>query len=356
MLHIIRDRIVPTDWEEAKNLEIPKVTGLPPAKWWGADEDRCLLLGICKHGYQQYLAMRNDPEFCFYGKKYDDSQAGGLEDDDTANEKNDDGDSIQDSTETLKAPTNVIARKTYNKKDDDDSDYDDNRNEESEDEDDEYLGKQKVYIWPSKADIGMRLRRIIAAFLRERATTGRRRRYQDGTPTRGRTGNTRAGSRRRAAAGELSNRWTKKNKSDFLKTLMSFGVERDGDDYRWDRFKEIANLDKKSDDALTNHLKEVVTSCEDAVKRHATESSNNAAASALGADTETPASSPKDTNSRESSPDGNDGNEGDVISFDKARRSLKRIEQMNTIREKVLTNPGLDEILMKARKTSGLPR
>lgn len=28
--------------------------------------------------------MRNDPEFCFYGRKYDDSRAGSLEDEDSA--------------------------------------------------------------------------------------------------------------------------------------------------------------------------------------------------------------------------------------------------------------------------------
>ncbi|KAI8384576.1 SNF2 family N-terminal domain-containing protein, partial [Radiomyces spectabilis] len=84
MLHIIRDKIVPKDWEEAKELAIPKVTGNAPAEWWGEEEDRSLLLGICKHGYQQYLAMRNDPEFSFYGRKYDDSKAGPLEDEDSA--------------------------------------------------------------------------------------------------------------------------------------------------------------------------------------------------------------------------------------------------------------------------------
>ena len=84
MLYLIRDKIVPKRWEDAKVLSIPKVTGSSPAPWWNDDEDRDLLLGICKHGYQQYLAMRNDKEFCFYGRKYDDSRAGSLEDEDSA--------------------------------------------------------------------------------------------------------------------------------------------------------------------------------------------------------------------------------------------------------------------------------
>jgi hypothetical protein len=363
MLHLIRDKIVPEDWEEAKVLEMPKVTGSPPAPWWGENEDRCLLLGICKHGYQQYLAMRNDPEFCFYGRKYDDSQSGVLEDDDTAgNDKNDDADS---SRQTSVEPVNVIAKKTYVKRDDD-SDYEDKKDGDYFDEED---SKNKVYVWPSKADIGMRLRRIIAAFLRERAHSTRRRRMQEKVQkkesdrqSRQRQKETRVAQRQRAKQNEVSNRWTKKNKSDFLKTLMSFGVEREEDDYRWDRFKEIAGLEKKTDDSLTLHYKETFAACEEAAKRHLSENGGYGAGSSAagGADIDTPASSPKDTMdaaSRESSMEPNDGNDyGDIVPYDKARRAIKRIEQMNMIRERVLTHPDLDLILTKARKTSGLPK
>ncbi|RCI00137.1 hypothetical protein CU097_010915 [Rhizopus azygosporus] len=164
MLHIIRDKIVPNDWEEAKKLEIPRVTGSPPAPWWKADEDRDLLLGILKHGYQQYLAIRNDPEFCFYGKKYDDSQTDVADDDEPKNE-----DSLLETEE--KKPI------TYAPKDED-SEYEEKNEEEEAVAEEEEAGsdKNKVYVWPSKADIGMRLRRIIAAFLRERASNTRRRR------------------------------------------------------------------------------------------------------------------------------------------------------------------------------------
>jgi hypothetical protein len=365
MLHLIRDKIVPTDWEEAKALEIPKVTGLPPAKWWGENEDRCLLLGICKHGYQQYLAMRNDPEFCFYGRKYDDSQSGVLEDDDAppSNDKNDDADS---SRQTSVEPQ-IIAKKTFVKRDDD-SDYEDEKDKDYSD-DEEYDGKPKVYVWPSKADIGMRLRRIIAAFLRERANSTRKRKLQEKVEkkesdrqTRQRQKETRAAQRQRARQNEASNRWTKKNRSDFLKTLMSFGVDRDGDEFQWSRFKEIAGLDKKTDDSLTLHYKETFAACEESVKRFVSEGGNASASIAANADGETPASSPKenmDAASRESSAEPNDNTKDDadnVIPYDKARRALKRIEQMNTIREKVLLHFDLDLLLLKARKTSGLPR
>ncbi|KAG0788881.1 hypothetical protein G6F16_006870 [Rhizopus arrhizus] len=167
MLQIIREKIVPNDWEEAKKLEIPRVTGSPPASWWKSDEDRDLLLGILKHGYQQYLSIRSDPEFCFYGKKYDDSQTDGGEDDEPKNDQ---------ALETEEKKPITFGTK------DEDSDYEDKNNGNETDEE-EYIdsSKSEVYIWPSKADIGMRLRRIIAAFLRERVTTTRRRRARDGS-------------------------------------------------------------------------------------------------------------------------------------------------------------------------------
>ena len=34
---------------------MPRVPGNYPAPWWGADQDRDLLIGVCKHGYQQYV-------------------------------------------------------------------------------------------------------------------------------------------------------------------------------------------------------------------------------------------------------------------------------------------------------------
>jgi hypothetical protein len=34
-------------------MYMPTVVGASPAKWWGADHDRDLFIGICRHGYQQ---------------------------------------------------------------------------------------------------------------------------------------------------------------------------------------------------------------------------------------------------------------------------------------------------------------
>ncbi|KAI9346673.1 SNF2 family N-terminal domain-containing protein [Pilaira anomala] len=310
MLHMVRDRIVPKDWALAKVLPIPKVTGSLPCDWWGESEDRDLLLGICKHGYQQYLTMRKDKEFCFYGKKFDDSKAGTLQEDDDET-----GVSAQDDT------------------------YDTGSTGED----------STVYVWPSKADIGMRLRRIIAAFLREQGNDNRRRRgVTSGEPT---TGNsTSGGGGGRSGTGRSSrrttdsgNRWQKKNRGDFMRTILSFGVETvPGDpNIRWNRFREISGLENRTDASLDLYYYKFIAACKEIMKKQqkATE---------------------EDQKSRESSEEATavateELELVDTIPYDKARRALKRVDQMKKIREQVVVDPDYDTSIMKARKTSGLP-
>ncbi|KAI9305451.1 P-loop containing nucleoside triphosphate hydrolase protein [Cunninghamella echinulata] len=377
MLYLVRDRIVPKDWEEAKLLPIPKVTGNPPSDWWGDNEDRDLLLGICKHGYQQYLTMRNDPEFCFYGKKFDDSKAGSLEDDDTA--------PTSPTGNDVDTPTKPF----------------DNMNTETD---------GQVYVWPSKADIGMRLRRIIAAFLREQANDLRRQKImekeqlkEDSRLERQRQREVRQASKRQTRRGGAVHRWHKRNKADFLKTVLSFGVETvPGDpNIKWDRFREISGLDNRPDDVLDAYYQRFVSACEEILKRQKpqTTSNNNnnnnnddeggggddsPAPSAThvhlsnGGDQDTQMTSRESsvdpTSSLTSNPSNNNNNsitqetreesvasaeqddvDLDLVPYDKARRSLKRIGQMKRLREQVMVHPDFEVNLMAARKTSGLP-
>ncbi|CAO0790446.1 unnamed protein product [Mucor circinelloides] len=307
MLHMVRDRIVPKDWEEAKRLPIPKVTGSLPCDWWGESEDRDLLLGICKHGYQQYLTMRKDKEFCFFGKKYDDSKAGTLqEDDDDLDKHQDDGSDFGGSDDAT------------------------------------------IYVWPSKADIGMRLRRIIAAFLREQGLEKRRRALADGAvagkspaAAGGAGGGSSRSSRQRSRAGDSGNRWQKKNRSDFLRTILSFGVETvPGDpNIKWDRFREISGLDKRTDASLDAYYVKFMTACKEIMKRQQQKTEED------------------DQKSRESSEEAaaEEVELADQIPYDKARRALKRVDQMKKIRELVVVDPEFENSLERARKTSGLP-
>lgn len=296
MLHMVRDRIVPKDWQVAKVLPIPKVTGSLPCDWWGESEDRDLLLGICKHGYQQYLTMRKDKEFCFYGKKFDDSKAGTLQEDDDEG-----GLGTQDESYDVSTTG----------------------------------GDATVYVWPSKADIGMRLRRIIAAFLREQGNENRRRR---GTAAIGGAGRSTGRSSRRAT--DSGNRWQKKNRGDFMRTILSFGVETvQGDpNIRWDRFREISGLENRTDASLDLYYYKFIAACKEIMKKQQKATDD-------------------DQKSRESSEEAatEELELVDTIPYDKARRALKRVDQMKKIREQVVVDPDYDTSIAKARKTSGLP-
>ena len=51
MIYNIRDRICPT-----ADTVIPEIVGAPMPAWWGSDEDRDLLRGVIKYGYQRYVS------------------------------------------------------------------------------------------------------------------------------------------------------------------------------------------------------------------------------------------------------------------------------------------------------------
>lgn len=46
-------------------MHIPKMLGSAPAPWWTINEDRDLLIGLCRYGYLQYAKLWTDPDLCF---------------------------------------------------------------------------------------------------------------------------------------------------------------------------------------------------------------------------------------------------------------------------------------------------
>lgn len=58
-------------------------------------------------------------------------------------------------------------------------------------------------------------------------------------------------------------RWTRADEESFRRTVASYGVEFDPatKSLRWGRFRALAHLDTKSDDALTDYLKAFMAMC-----------------------------------------------------------------------------------------------
>lgn len=50
-------------------MRVPRgVDSAPPRLWWDTECDVSLLVGTYVHGYENYLAMRSDPQLCYVDK------------------------------------------------------------------------------------------------------------------------------------------------------------------------------------------------------------------------------------------------------------------------------------------------
>ena len=47
---------------------IPPPCDSPPVSWWDNEADKCLLLGVYKHGYERFNVMRMDPCLSFLAR------------------------------------------------------------------------------------------------------------------------------------------------------------------------------------------------------------------------------------------------------------------------------------------------
>ncbi len=122
-------------------------------------------------------------------------------------------------------------------------------------------------------------------------------------------------------------KWTAREEADFLRTVLAFGVEysRSERRYVWDRFRQLARLEKKYDDALTEYFVAFVAMC----KRRAGRK--------LSAEEELLQASVE------------------AIPEEKAKKVLERVELLNHLREDVIVNPELDERMRVCDTAQDLP-
>ncbi|KAI8589488.1 SNF2 family N-terminal domain-containing protein [Geranomyces variabilis] len=336
MMYTIRERIKPT-----KETEMPKVAGAPPVGWWGPTQDLHLLIGIAKHGYQQYDKIRMDPELCFFSQTFADlpgagAGAGGA----AARGAGDDNasDALDNDGAELKAE----------KGDESDGDFADEPKEfiaetpASEPASGaatpaldvaETASTSSGLHFPSPSDLGFRLRRIMSAFQKLLNAEARESAKKQLAVERSRAKQEKEQQRIRLKELDFS----RKEKQDFHKTLMSYGVEtvpgqpgvRD-----WRQFKDLSNL-RKSVETLEDHYLKLMASCEEVIR--------------VTEEAEAGLIDPPPQDDKEKDPD--------AITYDRAKKLIKRLEQMRVLREDVLPQPQLDDKLAALRRhgRSGLP-
>ncbi|KPI93852.1 Chromodomain-helicase-DNA-binding protein 7 [Papilio xuthus] len=285
-------------------MRVPRgVDSTPPRLWWDTECDVSLLVGTYIHGYENYLAMRSDPQLCFVDKlgPPDDAECTDIKSEERKVRGSVVGD--EDCTDEVSSGAGATSPTASPRPD----------------MDEEARG---THLWPSMQDLNTRLRRLITAYQRNYKREELKMQQRAKMERRGRMD--------QLARDEVSQwRWTRADEEAFRRTVASYGVEFDPatKSLRWNRFRSLARLDSKSDDALTDYLKAFMAMC----KRQCGLSVGEA---------ELPTRADL---------------KAEPIGEERAIATLERIDLLRVLREEVAPHPALEARLALAERSLDTP-
>uniref|UniRef100_A0A8B9RJ70 Chromodomain helicase DNA binding protein 9 n=1 Tax=Astyanax mexicanus TaxID=7994 RepID=A0A8B9RJ70_ASTMX len=313
------------DGAEASEIDIsipdPDHSELP-ALWWDAVADKCLLIGIFKHGYEKYNTIRADPTLCFLDR------VGRPDEKAIAAEQR--GNDFMDgydrflSAEQLYKYLLVLLLTVFL--------YVCVEGGSVLDGGGGTLGAGMGAYWPSQSALTARLRRLITAsqrFTKSRQILQIHKTQQIMAPslcplppTITETLNPKM-----VAKIERQQRWTRREEADFYRVVSTFGVVFDPDlgRFDWTKFRAMARLHKKTDESLQKYLCSFNAMCRRVCRLPARE------------DIVDPSLSIQ------------------PITEERASRTLYRIELLRQVREQVLRHPQLYERLSLCQTGPDLP-
>ncbi|XP_012659382.1 chromodomain-helicase-DNA-binding protein 6 isoform X2 [Otolemur garnettii] len=316
----------------ARELDVP----LPdidymeiPVDWWDAEADKSLLIGVFKHGYERYNAMRADPALCFLDKV-------GMPDEKSLSAEQ----GVTDGT------SDVPERGNTDKEDNAEDKLDglQKQMESSSEGGDGIFGEKKDESraaqdgsdpdkspWPVSSALTARLRRLVTIYQR----CNRKELCRPEILGPGNQGYwVQEEMFRRTSEMDLINkeaqkRWTRREQADFYRTVSSFGVVYDQEKkaFDWTQFRIISRLDKKSDESLEHYFYSFVAMCRSVCRLPAWKDSGPPDATIYI----------------------------EPITEERAARTLYRIELLRKVREQVLKCPQLHERLQLCRPSLYLP-
>ena len=112
------------------------------------------------------------------------------------------------------------------------------------------------YPFPSVSELNIRLRRVITCFqkLHKKEILLSKRNAEKQEKRLSKLASTQEKAVQRQM--EKQTKWSRREESNFYRALSTFGVDYDKttNSYRWDRFREIGQLDKKLDETLTDYF------------------------------------------------------------------------------------------------------
>uniref|UniRef100_A0A8C2ESU6 Chromodomain helicase DNA binding protein 9 n=1 Tax=Cyprinus carpio TaxID=7962 RepID=A0A8C2ESU6_CYPCA len=197
-----------------------------PALWWDMLSDKCLLLGVFKHGYEKYNTIRADPALCFL------ERVGRPDDKAIAAEQR--GNDFMDGYCWSLAVCLYVGAEGGSVLDGGGG----------------TLGAGSGMYWPSPSVLTARLRRLITASQRFTKSKQILQIHQT-----------------HDFVYELIfpflNRWTRREEADFYRVVSTFGVVFDPDlgCFDWTKFRAMARLHKKTDESLHKYLCAFIAMC-----------------------------------------------------------------------------------------------
>ncbi|XP_072773229.1 chromodomain-helicase-DNA-binding protein 6 isoform X14 [Taeniopygia guttata] len=300
-----------------------------PVDWWNAEADKSLLIGVFKHGYERYNAMRADPALCFLEKV-------GMPDEKLLSAEQGISDGAQDATERgimekeensgeklegLSKQEDIVAAgvgEASEKRDEPAAAQDGSDSDRS--------------CWPVSSALTARLRRLVTVYQRcnrkelpprtEMLVPGNHGYWLQDEMFR-------RASEMDLMNKEMQKRWTRREQADFYRTVSSFGIIYDQEKkiFDWAQFRAISRLEKKTDESLEKYFYSFVAMCK------------NVCGLPLWKEDGPP--------------------DPDIyvepITEERAARTLYRIELLRKVREQVLKCPQLHERLKLCQPSLYLP-
>ncbi|XP_072100919.1 chromodomain-helicase-DNA-binding protein 6 isoform X1 [Mobula birostris] len=302
-----------------------------PVDWWDGDSDKSLLIGVYKHGYERYNAMRADPALCFLERV-------GMPDETSLAAEQGGVDLSADMSEGVDLCKGEDSELKSDGQFKDQPDEDANSCIESaimEKGEDSILGQDGTDIdrpqWPVASVLTARLRRLITVYQRcnrkelvrmESLARNNQRRWYRQDEIWGRI------PEMDIVNMEGQQRWTRREQTDFYRVVSTFGVVYDPDkkQFDWNQFRSFARLERKTDGSLERYFRSFVAMCRNVCRL---------------------------PQRKDEASDPNIFVE--PITEERASRTLYRIELLRKVREQVLRSPQLNERLKLCRPSLYLP-
>ncbi|TPX32804.1 hypothetical protein SmJEL517_g04133 [Synchytrium microbalum] len=214
-----------------------------------------------------------------------------------------------------------------------------------------------VYRWPTSADLGVRIKRLVAGFQRAAAAEKKASLRREKDQARVKVKKDKEIEKSKSKERDL----TKREKVDFVRMLHSFGVETvpgEPNVRDWNRFRQIANLERKSSGVLEAYYVKLISLCHECIEKFGQKDAANGGGNAAGHEED-------DDDDLEEAPAPKKGDrvttitrDGDAMNLIRARRILFHVELFRKLRQEVITSPVLDARLALAVKheKSGLPK